>query len=119
MPTEPVDNPETHESQRPQALHDAPANEPRADQPANEDTTDDTPDDTPEYPLSAPIKPDDPERLTDQSKAETAGLVEEQLPPRPAELVRAKSSFKLAIGSAVVIALALGFELGRQVSQRR
>jgi hypothetical protein len=36
------------------------------------------PDDTPEYPLSAPIKPDDPERRSEQSKAETEGCVEEQ-----------------------------------------
>lgn len=36
------------------------------------------PDDTPEYPLSAPIKPDDPERRTEQSRAETEGCVEEQ-----------------------------------------
>jgi hypothetical protein len=35
-------------------------------------------DDTPEYPLAAPIKPDDPERRTEQSKAETAGCVEER-----------------------------------------
>ncbi|WP_110950230.1 hypothetical protein [Pseudomonas bohemica] len=35
-------------------------------------------DDTPEYPLSAPIKPDDPERRSEQSKAETEGCVEEQ-----------------------------------------
>lgn len=35
-------------------------------------------DDTPEYPLSAPIKPDDPERRSEQSKAETDGCVEEQ-----------------------------------------
>ncbi|SEI55706.1 hypothetical protein [Pseudomonas sp. NFR16] len=34
-------------------------------------------DDTPEYPLSAPIKPDDPERRSEQSRAETAGCVEE------------------------------------------
>ncbi|MGH8419365.1 MAG: hypothetical protein ACRER8_19130 [Pseudomonas sp.] len=45
------------------------------------------PDETPEYPLSAPIKPDDPERRSEQSKAETDGCVEE-LPesaqtPRP------------------------------------
>lgn len=26
---------------------------------------------TPEYPLSAPIKPDDPERRSDQSQADT------------------------------------------------
>jgi hypothetical protein len=26
---------------------------------------------TPEYPLSAPIKPDDPERKSDQSQADT------------------------------------------------
>ena len=36
------------------------------------------PDETPEYPLSAPIKPDDPERRSDQSRAETEGCVEEQ-----------------------------------------
>lgn len=36
------------------------------------------PDETPEYPLSAPIKPDDPERCSDQSRAETEGCVEEQ-----------------------------------------
>jgi len=36
------------------------------------------PDQTPEYPLSAPIKPDDPERRSEQSKAETQGCVEEQ-----------------------------------------
>jgi len=30
-------------------------------------------DDTPEYPLSAPIKPDDPERRTEHSQAETDG----------------------------------------------
>lgn len=36
------------------------------------------PDETPEYPLSAPIKPDDPERRSEQSKAETQGCVEEQ-----------------------------------------
>jgi len=114
MPTEPVDSPETLDSQRPQALADVSATEPRTDKPANEDPADDTP----EYPLSAPIKPDDPERLTDQSKAETAGLVEEA--PAPAtELSQTKPSFKLALGSAVLIALSLGFELGRQVSQRR
>jgi hypothetical protein len=42
-----------------------------------------TPDDTPEYPLSAPMKPDDPERRSEQSIAETAGVVEEQAPSRP------------------------------------
>lgn len=36
------------------------------------------PDETPEYPLSAPVKPDDPERRSEQSKAETEGCVEEQ-----------------------------------------
>ena len=44
------------------------------------------PDETPEYPLSAPIKPDDPERRSEQSKAETQGCVEEQStvdPQRP------------------------------------
>jgi hypothetical protein len=35
-------------------------------------------DDTPEYPLSAPIKPDDPERHSDQSKAETDGCAPER-----------------------------------------
>lgn len=43
-------------------------------------TSDDQPadrDDTPEYPLSAPIKPDDPERRTDQSQAETDGCAPE------------------------------------------
>lgn len=30
-------------------------------------------DDTPEYPLSAPIKPDDPERRSEQSQAEADG----------------------------------------------
>jgi hypothetical protein len=44
-------------------------------------------DDTPEFPLSAPIKPDDPERRSEQSRAETEGCVEEQpdeaRPPRP------------------------------------
>lgn len=35
-------------------------------------------DDTPEYPLSAPIKPEDPERRSDQSKAETDGCAPEQ-----------------------------------------
>lgn len=38
----------------------------------------DIPDDTPEYPLSAPIKPDDPERRSEQSRAETEGCIEEQ-----------------------------------------
>ena len=38
-------------------------------------------DDTPEYPLSAPIKPDDPERRSEQSRAETEGCVEEQNTP--------------------------------------
>jgi len=46
--------------------------------PASQPPTDDTPDDTPEYPLSAPIKPDDPERRSEQSQAETEGCVEEQ-----------------------------------------
>ena len=36
--------------------------------------------DTPEFPLSAPIKPDDPERRSPQSRAETEGCVEEQAP---------------------------------------
>ncbi len=43
-------------------------------------TSDDQPadrDDTPEYPLSAPIKPDDPERRTEQSQAETEGCAPE------------------------------------------
>ena len=44
-------------------------------------------DDTPEYPLSAPIKPNDPERRGEQSRAETAGCVEERAdekrPPQP------------------------------------
>ncbi|NBB09467.1 hypothetical protein [Pseudomonas sp. SLFW] len=44
-------------------------------------------DDTPEFPLSAPIKPDDPERCSEQSKAETEGCVPEQTddkrPSRP------------------------------------
>ncbi|MEN4750848.1 hypothetical protein ABEH28_13900 [Pseudomonas sp. Ps21-P2] len=40
------------------------------DQPADRD-------DTPEYPLSAPIKPDDPERRTEQSQAETDGCAPE------------------------------------------
>ncbi|WP_162770508.1 hypothetical protein [Pseudomonas abietaniphila] len=35
------------------------------------------PDETPEYPLSAPVKPDDPERRSEQSRAETEGCVEE------------------------------------------
>ncbi len=39
---------------------------------------DDIPDTTPEYPLAAPMKPDDPERRSEQSKAETEGCVEEQ-----------------------------------------
>jgi hypothetical protein len=43
---------------------------PADDQPAGRD-------DTLEYPLSAPIKPDDPERRSDQSKAETEGCVPE------------------------------------------
>ncbi|WP_065991593.1 hypothetical protein [Pseudomonas graminis] len=34
-------------------------------------------DDTPEYPLSAPIKPDDPERRSEQSQAETDGCTPE------------------------------------------
>ena len=34
-------------------------------------------DDTPEYPLSAPIKPDDPERRSEQSQAETDGCAPE------------------------------------------
>ena len=34
-------------------------------------------DDTPEYPLSGPIKPDDPERRTEQSQAETDGCAPE------------------------------------------
>jgi len=114
MPTEPVDSPENPDNQRPQALADVSATEPRTDRPANEDAADDTP----EYPLSAPIKPDDPERLTEQSKAETAGLVEEA-PAPPTDLSQTRPSFKLALGSAVLIALSLGFELGRQVSQRR
>jgi hypothetical protein len=41
-------------------------------------------DETPEYPLSAPIKPDDPERRSDQSRAETEGCVEEQRDSDPA-----------------------------------
>ena len=43
------------------------------------------PDETPEYPLSSPIKPDDPERRSDQSRAETEGCVEEQgtVDPQP------------------------------------
>jgi len=40
----------------------------------------DVPDDTPEFPLSGPIKPDDPERRRPQSRAETEGCVEEQNP---------------------------------------
>ncbi|MGE6386736.1 hypothetical protein ACQKEN_13870 [Pseudomonas sp. NPDC078416] len=43
-------------------------------------TSDDQPadrDDTPEYPLSAPIKPDDPERRSEQSRAETEGCTPE------------------------------------------
>jgi hypothetical protein len=35
-------------------------------------------DDTPEYPLSAPLKPEDPERRSDQSKAETDGCAPEE-----------------------------------------
>jgi hypothetical protein len=46
--------------------------------PANPPVPESAPDDTPEYPLSAPIKPDDPERHSEQSKAETEGCVEEQ-----------------------------------------
>lgn len=37
-------------------------------------------DDTPEYPLAAPIKPDDPERRSAQSRAETDGCVGEAEP---------------------------------------
>jgi hypothetical protein len=44
--------------------------------PADDPTAD--VDDTPEYPLSAPIKPDDPERHSDQSKAETNGCAPER-----------------------------------------
>jgi hypothetical protein len=40
-------------------------------------------DDTPEYPLSAPIKPDDPERRSEQSRAETEGCAEEPQDPEP------------------------------------
>ncbi|MEX6667001.1 hypothetical protein [Pseudomonas sp. W2-17] len=43
-------------------------------------TADDQPadrDDTPEYPLSAPLKSDDPERRTEQSQAETEGCTPE------------------------------------------
>jgi hypothetical protein len=43
---------------------------PADDQPADRD-------DTPEYPLSAPIKPDDPERQSEQSQAETEGCAPE------------------------------------------
>ncbi len=42
------------------------------------DNPNDIPDDTPEYPLSAPMKPDDPERRSQQSRAETEGLIEEE-----------------------------------------
>jgi hypothetical protein len=115
MPTEPVDSPETLDSHSPQPPDDVSESAALAVAPTDENT----PDDTPEYPLSAPMKPDDPERRSEQSKAETAGLVEEQLPAHPAEPAPAKPSFKLALGSAVLIALSLGFELGRNVSQRR
>jgi hypothetical protein len=37
-------------------------------------------DETPEYPLSAPIKPDDPERRSEQSQAETEGCTPEDVP---------------------------------------
>ena len=119
MPTEPVDSPETLDSHRPQPADDVPENVSLANESANESVDENTPDDTPEYPLSAPMKPDDPERRSEQSKAETAGLVEEQLPAHPAEPASAKPSFKLALGSAVLIALSLGFELGQNVSRRR
>lgn len=76
-------------------------------------------DDTPEYPLSAPMKPDDPERRSEQSKAETAGLVEEEVEAVSVIAERQRFSFKLALGSTLLIALSLGFELGRQVSKRR
>lgn len=33
---------------------------------------------TPEYPLSAPIKPDDPERKNDQSQADTRDWSEQE-----------------------------------------
>lgn len=46
--------------------------------PASDNPSPEPPDETPEYPLSAPIKPDDPERRSEQSKAETQGCVEEQ-----------------------------------------
>lgn len=119
MPTESVDSPEPLDSQRPQPPDDLLEDTPRASEPADAPADQNIPDDTPEYPLSAPMKPDDPERLTAQSKAETAGVVEEEVPAHPTDLSQTKPSFKLALGSAVLIALSLGFELGRLVSQRR
>ncbi|TDV72484.1 hypothetical protein [Pseudomonas sp. LP_7_YM] len=38
-------------------------------------------DEAPEYPLSAPIKPDDPQRRGEQSKAQADGCVDEKAVP--------------------------------------
>lgn len=115
MPTE-LENDAPHlSSPRPDAAMETP----ELSAPSDETRNEDAPDDTPEYPLAAPMKPDDPERRSDQSKAETAGLVEEDLPAALLNVKQARPSFKLALGSAVLIAISLGFELGRQFGQRR
>ena len=74
-------------------------------------------DETPEYPLSAPMKPDDPERLSAQSKAETAGLVGEKISTYSEKSSREKLSFKLALGAALLVAVSMGIALGRRVSR--
>jgi hypothetical protein len=74
-------------------------------------------DETPEYPLSAPIKPDDPERRSDQSKAESAGLVEEEMSTYSEKSSPEKLSFKLALGSALLVAVSMGIALCRRVSR--
>jgi hypothetical protein len=119
MPTEPVDSSKTPDTEPPQATDDVTEDALPVSEPDGDPGAENEPDDTPEYPMSAPMKPDDPERLTPQSKAETAGLVEEELTADPVHLSRTKASFRLAIGSGLLIAVSLGFELGRQVSQRR
>jgi hypothetical protein len=74
-------------------------------------------DEAPEFPLSAPIKPDDPERLSAQSKAETAGLVGEEISTYSEKSSREKLSFKLALGSVLLVAVSMGIALGRRVSR--
>lgn len=77
-------------------------------------------DETPEYPISAPMKPDDPERRSEQSMAETAGIVEEeQLALEPAAIQKhVQSCFLLAVGSAFLIGLSLAAALSPLTRRR-